>query len=155
MIDTDKIKAVAEEELEGSELFLIDVTSTPQNEVEVVIDSDGSVDIEDCITLSRAIEARFDRDEEDFQLTVTSAGIGYPLKAYRQYLKLLGKPVEVVLRNGMKILAELRAATEDSITLAYTESRSVEGQKRKERFEVVNTYALSEVKSTKEYLDFK
>lgn len=155
MIDTDKIKAIVNSELEGTELFLVDVACTPGNDVEVTIDSDSSVDIEDCVALSRAIESQFDREQEDFQLTVTSAGIGYPLKVLRQYQKLIGRPVEVVLKNGTKVLAELREATQDSITLGYEEMRTVEGKKKKQAFEVVKTYPLAEVKSTKEYLDFK
>ncbi len=155
MIDIDKIKEIAESQLEGTPLFLVDITATPGNEIEVVIDSDGSVDIDDCVALSRAIEERFDREEEDFELTVTSAGIGQPLKLPRQYRKLIGGSVEVLLSNGTKIIAQLRDATDDSITLAYTEMRAVEGKKRKQAFDVVNTYPLSEVKSTKEYLDFK
>ena len=113
------------------------------------------MDIDDCVALSRAIEERLDREEEDFELTVTSAGIGRPLRLLRQYRKLIGRPVEVVLLNGTKIIAELRDADEGSVTLAYREMRAVEGKKRKQGFDVVQTYPLSEIKSTKEYLDFK
>ncbi len=155
MIDTDKIKSIAEQELEGGPLFVIDVKATPSNEVEVTIDSDGDVDIDDCVALSRAIESHFDREEEDFELTVASAGVGYPLKSPRQYKKLIGRPVEIVLKNGTKITAELRGADESSVTVHYTESRAVEGKKRKQLFEVEKTYPLSEIKTTKEFLDFK
>lgn len=155
MIDIDKIKEITGMELEGTDLFLVDVTCSPANEIEVTIDGDCSVDIDDCVKLSRAIEAGLDREEEDFELTVTSAGIGYPLKVLRQYRNLIGRPVEVVLRNGMKILAELRDADEESVTLAYREMRTVEGQKKKQAFDVVDTYRMEEIKSTKEYLDFK
>ncbi|HIW97758.1 MAG TPA: ribosome assembly cofactor RimP [Candidatus Tidjanibacter gallistercoris] len=155
MTDTEKIKAIAESELAGGSLFLVEVNVTPGNEIEVVIDSDGSVDIDDCVALSRAIEERLDRDEEDFELTVTSAGIGRPLKLLRQYRKLIGRPVEVLLHDGTKIIAELRDADAQSLTLAYTEMRPVEGKKRRQATDVVRTYPLSEIKSTKEYLDFK
>lgn len=155
MIDIEKIRAVAEKSLEGSKLFLVEINATPANEIEVVIDSDDSVDIDDCVVLSRAIEGQFDREEEDFELTVTSAGIGQPLKLLRQYLKLLGKPVEVVLRNGIKITAILKDADENSLTLAYREMRTVEGKKRKQEFDIVRTYSSEEIKSAKEYLDFK
>jgi ribosome maturation factor RimP len=155
MIDTEKIKSIAEKETEGTSLFVLDVVATPANEVEVTIDSDGDVDIDDCVALSRAIDAHFDREVEDFQLTVASAGVGYPLKALRQYKKLIGKPVEIVLKNGTKITAELRGADAESVTVFYTESRAVEGKKRKQQFEVEKTYPLSEIKTTKEYLDFK
>ena len=145
MLDLDKIRAVAEDNLAGGELFV----------VEVLIDSDGSVAIENCVALSRAINDRFDRDEEDYELTVASAGIGQPLKIFRQYSKLVGKSVEVVLKNGTKIIAELRDATPETITLVYPEQVAVEGKKRKETVERVKEYPLEEVKWTKEYLDFK
>lgn len=155
MIDKHKIEEIASGLLGDGELFLVEVNITPGNEIEVVIDSDSSVDIDDCVELSRAIEEKLDREEEDFELTVASAGIGQPLRILRQYLKLIGSPVEVVLCNGTKILAELRDADEHSVTLAYKEMRAVEGRKRKQEFEVVQTYQLEEIKSTKEYLDFK
>ena len=113
------------------------------------------MDIDDCADLSRAIEEELDRETEDFELTVTSAGIGQPLKLPRQYKKLIGSPVEVVLKNGTKIIAKLHDADNDTITLAYREMQVVEGKKRKQAVDVVQTYQLSEVKSTTEYLDFK
>ncbi|MBE5032532.1 ribosome assembly cofactor RimP [Gallalistipes aquisgranensis] len=155
MMDTAKIRALAEERLAGSDLFVVDVTCSPANEVEVLVDSDSSVAIEDCVELSRAIEASLDRDVEDFALTVSSAGIGQPLRMLRQYRRLIGRPVEVVLLSGVKLLAELRDATEESVTLAYEEKVAVEGKKRKQLVETVREYPLSEVKSTREYIDFK
>lgn len=155
MIEIHKIEELAYKELEGTPLFLVEVKTNPSNEIEVVIDSDGSVDIDDCVRLSRAIEESLDREDEDFELTVTSAGIGQPLKLLRQYKKLVGKPVEVVLNNGTKIRGELRDADENSITIAYKEMRTVEGKKRKQEFDAVKTYPLCEVKSTREFLDFK
>lgn len=141
--------------MEGSDLFIVDVKVSPANDVELTVDSDTSVSIDTCVELSRSIEAEFDREQEDFSLMVASAGVGQPLKVLRQYRKLIGKPVEVVLKDGVKILAELRDAAEDSITLSYTEKVAVEGKKKKVEVENVRTYPLDEVKTTKEYLDFK
>ena len=70
MIDTKKIIEAAERHLEGTDMFVVDCTCTPGNEVELTIDSDSSVGIDACAELSRAVEAQFDRDEEDFSLTV-------------------------------------------------------------------------------------
>ena len=142
--------------MEGTSLFIVDTKCSADNEIEILVDSDGSVNIDECVALSRAIEAGFDRDAEDFSLTVMSAGIGRPLKVYRQYAKLVGRPVEVLLRNGVKMIATLTAATPDTITVAYDEKVAVEGRKRKETVRVERTYDLdSEVKSTCEWLDFK
>ena len=77
------------------------------------------------------------------------------LKNIRQYRKLIGSSVEVLLKSGVKILAKLDAADEAGITISYTEKQAVEGKKRKVEVEVVNTYSFEEIKYTKEYLDFK
>ena len=89
MIDCTKITEIANAKLVGTDLFVVDCTCSPANEVELLIDSDTSVGIETCVELSRAIEAEFDRDTEDFSLTVASAGIGSELKHLRQYRKLI------------------------------------------------------------------
>ncbi len=154
MLELDKIRGVAEGAL-GDGMFLVDIKMAPGNVVEVVVDSDGSVGIDQCVALSRAINDAFDRDAEDYELTVASAGVGQPLKVFRQYSKLVGRPVEVLLDNGVKIVAELRGATPDSVTLAWEEQVAVEGRKRKEKVERVHEYPLAEVKWTKEWLDFK
>lgn len=155
MIDCKKIAEAAAEELAGTDRYVVECTCTPSNEIELLIDSDTSVSIEDCVALSQAIEARFDRDEEDFSLTVASAGIGSDLKLLRQYRKLIGKSVEVLLANGVKLLAVLEAADDDGITLSYDEKVAVEGRKRKELQHVEKHYRFDEIKYTREYLDYK
>ena len=140
--------------LVGTDLFVVDCTCSPANEVELLIDSDTSVGIETCVELSRAIEAEFDRDTEDFSLTVASAGIGSD-SSTPQYRKLIGKPVEVLLKSGVKILATLDEADQEGLTLSYEEKQAVEGKKRKQTVRVTRRYPFSEIKYTKEYLDFK
>ena len=155
MIDTEKIIAIAERKLEGSEMFVVGCHCSPGNEIELLIDSDTSVSIDACVELSRAVEAEFDRDAEDFSLTVASAGIGSELRCLRQYRKLVGRPVEVLLLSGVKITAQLDAADEEGITLSYEEKQTVEGKKRKQTVRVTRTYPFAEIKSTREFLDFK
>ena len=93
MIDTERIRAIVEEE--GTDLFLVGIKQNTANEIEITVDSDTSVDIDACATLTRKINDAFDREEEDFSLTVMSAGIGQPLILPRQYRKMIGKEVEV------------------------------------------------------------
>ncbi len=155
MIDTKKIEEIAARHLEGTDLFVVSCTVSPANEVELLIDSDTSVAIDACVDLSRAIEAEFDRDVEDFELMVASAGIGSELKSLRQYRKLTGRSVEVLLKSGVKVLARLDEVNDEAITLSYEEKQVVEGKKRKELVKVTRTYTFEEIKHTKEYLDFK
>ena len=155
MIDCQKILEIADRELSGTDMFTVSCKCSPANEVELLIDSDSSVTIERCAELSRTIEAEFDRDAEDFSLTVASAGIGSELKNIRQYRKLIGSSVEVLLLSGIKILAKLDEVTEEALTLSYEEKQTVEGKKRKQLVKVTRTYPFEEIKSTAEHLDFK
>lgn len=155
MIDTKKIVEAVTRKLEGTDLFVVECTSTPGNEIELTIDSDTSVGIDACAELSRAVEAELDREEEDFSLTVMSAGIGSELRSLRQYRKLVGRSVEVLLTSGIKILARLDEVSEEGITLSYEEKQAVEGKKKKQLVTVTRTYPFAEIKSTKEWLDFK
>ena len=150
MIETKKIIEAAERHLEGSDMFVVECTSTPGNEIELTIDSDTSVGIDACAELSRAVEAQFDRDEEDFSLTVMSE-----LKSLRQYRKLAGKSAEVLLTSGVKILAKLEEVTDEGITLSYEEKQAVEGKKKKQLVKVTRSYPFDQIKYTKEWLDFK
>lgn len=155
MIDTKKIVEAVTRKLEGTDLFVVECTSTPGNEIELTIDSDTSVGIDACAELSRAVEAELDREEEDFSLTVMSAGISSELRTLRQYRKLVGRSVEVLLTSGVKILAKLDEVSENDITLSYEEKQSVEGKKKKQLVTVTRPYPFAEIKSTKEWLDFK
>ena len=148
MIDTKKIIEAAERNLQGTDMYVVGCTCTPGNEIELLIDSDTSVAIEACAELSRA-------DEEDFSLTVASAGIGSELKCLRQYRKLVGSTVEVLLTSGIKVLAKLDAADDQGITLSYEEKQAVEGKKKKQLVKVTRSYPFDQIKYTKEWLDFK
>ena len=128
MIDTKKIIEAAERNLQGTDMYVVGCTCTPGNDIELLIDSDTSVAIDACVRLSRSIEEELDRDEEDFSLTVASAGIGSELKCLRQYRKLIGQSVEVLLTSGIKILAKLDAVSENDITLSYEEKQAVSDQ---------------------------
>ena len=142
MIDCQKIRALAESQLVDTDVFIVSCKVSPSNEVELLLDSDTSVQLEPCAAVNRAVNEAM-------------AGIGEELKCERQFRKLVGRPVEGPLLNGTKIRALLDAADGEGITLSYEEKQTVEGKKRKQLVKVVKRYAFTEVKYTKEYLDFK
>ncbi len=139
-------------------MFVVGCSCTTSNEVELIIDSDTHVSIDICATLSKSIEAEYDRDVEDFSLMVASAGIGEELKLLRQYKKLVGGDVEIVLFSGIKIVAKLLGVTEEGITVEYTQRQTVEtasGKKKKQDVTVEESYIFEQIKSTCEYINFK
>ena len=155
MIDSKKVIEIAERHLADSDMFVVECKVSPMGDIELLIDSDTAVKLEDCAALNRAIEAELDREVEDYSLMVASAGIGSELKQLRQYKKILGSSVEVLLKDGVKVLAKLNDANESGIQISYEEKQLVEGKKRKVTVEVTKDFAWEEIKYVKEYLDFK
>ena len=119
------------------------------------IDNDEAVSIDDCVELSRYIEEHLDRDAEDFELEVGSAGITSPFKVLRQYEKNVGNEVEVLTRNGVKLTGVLKSADEDSFVVTVTKQVKPEGAKRKITVEEDQTYTYNEIKYTKYLIRFK
>ena len=155
MIDVKLVTEIAERHLEGSDMYVVECKISPMGEIELLIDSDTAVKLEDCAALNRAIEAELDREVEDYSLMVASAGIGSELQRLRQYNKIIGSSVEVLLKDGIKLLAKLNSADEAGIAISYEEKQVVEGKKRKVTVEVTKDYKWEDIKYVKEYLDFK
>ena len=136
-------------------LYIIEVTVSKDNDVEVTIESEeGKVELEDCVAISRFFETKFDRETEDYSLTVTSAGLDQPFKVLKQFVKAVGKKVEVQLKGGKKMVAVLEAADEESITLKYSQKEAVEGQKKKEIVEHVDRFTMDQVNSVRPFVEF-
>ena len=103
MIDKNVVTRIVNEWLEGKDYFLVDITVSPDDKIVVEIDHAEGVWIDDCVELSRYIESKLNREEEDYELEVGSAGIGQPFKVLKQYLIHIGTDVEVLAKDGKKI----------------------------------------------------
>lgn len=155
MIDKNLVRGIVEEWLENKEYFLVDVEVTPDDRIVVEIDHKEGVWIEDCAELSRFIEERLSRDEEDYELEVGSAGIGQPFKVVQQYINCIGKDVEVLLADGKKLGGILKSVDAPQFVVTVKEKQTVEGKKRPQLVEVDKALSMDEVKWTKEVLNFK
>ena len=155
MIDRNIVSGIVNEWLEDKEYFLVDIEVTPDNKIVVEIDHAEGVWIDDCVELSRFIESKLDREEEDYELEVGSAGIGQPFKVLQQYLIHIGKEVEVLTREGKKLEGVLKDANEENMTLTIQKKVKPEGAKRPKLVEEDITYTYSEIKYTKYLISFK
>ena len=102
MIASSFIKELVEEHLQTTGLFLVDVLVKPDNTIIVILDGNEAVTIDDCVRISRLIERSLDRDKEDFELKVMSAGADAPFRDERQYRKNIGRKVKVITKEGVK-----------------------------------------------------
>lgn len=155
MIDRNMLITLTEEYLKDTTNYLVDLTLGSDNSIIVEIDNDEGVDIDQCAALSRHIEAQLDRDSEDFELTVTSAGLTSPFKTVRQYRKYEGKEVEVLTRTGVKQSGILRSSDDEGFTLTITRKVKPEGAKRKQEVEEDLRFSYDDVKYTKYLIRFK
>jgi ribosome maturation factor RimP len=132
MITEEKIVQLVREKLEGSGIFLVDVKVKPANKIHIFMDDESKgLAISDCVEMSRYIESHFDRDQEDFELEVSSPGMDQPLKVYKQYLKSVGRQVAVILKDGTKHVGKLIAADENGITVEKTRTERTDPSKKK------------------------
>ncbi len=154
MISVFHIRELAETALQDTDCFLVDVHVTPMNKIIVLIDREGSVAIGQCVSVSRFIEKSLDREVEDFELEVSSAGLDQPFKVLRQYTKNIGKEVDVKLIDGKKVKGNLVNANDKEITLMQITKERIEGRKAKQNVEKNITIALPEIKETKIVIKF-
>ena len=139
-----------EEILAGTDKFLMEVVVQPTNRIFVYLDSDTSITIHDCQEISRIIESRLDRDNENYDLTVSSYGIDSPLKMLRQYRKNIGKEMNLFTNEGKTITGVLVKVGEDSLELEHP----VKNQKKEIKRD--NTHLpLSEIKTAKLIVRFE
>ena len=155
MIDKQTIYSIVEQGLQGRDCFLVDVNVAPGNVISVEIDNKEGVDIERCEKLHRFIEAHLDRDVEDYELEVGSAGITAPFKVVAQYRKNVGNEVETLTTDGRKLTGVLDRCDDEGFVLSVVKKVKPEGAKRK--IEVTEEVPLkyNEVKYTKYLIRFK
>ena len=150
----EDIKNIANPILEAKNLFLVDLKISGENVIELYIDALTGVNIQTCIEISREIESHFNRDEEDFELTVSSAGIGYPFKVEKQYQKNFGKNVEIKTKDNRKLSGILKSFDRQSITIEYEEKRTIAGKKKKEIVKAELPINREDIKEIKDEIKF-
>ena len=154
-MNVSEIKDALQSELVARGCFLVDVSVSKDNDIVVTIESEnGKIELDDCVSLSRYFETCFDREAEDYSLTVSSAGLDQPFKVFKQFEKAVGTKVEVQLKGGRKMIALLEDADEDSVTLKYSVKEAVEGKKKKELVEHVDRFTMDQVNAVRPFIEF-
>ncbi len=140
MIDKALLTRSVEKAIENTDLFIVDIKVSPQNNIVVELDSPTSIDIDTCAAVTRAIEKDFDRDTEDYELEVGSAGLTSPF---------------ILTRDGRKLHAVLTAVADDNFTFEYPVKYKEPGAKRPTTVMESETLPFSEAKSVKYMISFK
>ena len=155
MIEKNEVKTIVEEWLAGNDYFLVDVMFTPDDRIVVEIDHADGVWIEDCAALSRYLQEKLGDDLGNYELEVGSVGIGQPFKVAQQYSNHIGKDVEVLTAEGVKVQGVLTAVDGDNFIVVVKEKQKLEGKKRPVMVDVEKSYNMNNIKYTKYLLSFK
>jgi ribosome maturation factor RimP len=158
MIKKETILALAQERIDelNRNLFIVDLTISASHVIHLEIDSEvGSVSIDDCIRVSRNIEHNLDREEQDFELSVSSAGIDKPLRNWKQYPKNVGRSLKIKTTDGRKLEGKLITVEEKFIEINFEETVQVEGKKKKEKVNQVVQLDFDHIQEAKIVVSFK
>ena len=148
MISESYIRQLVEEKLEGTDMFIVELSVSSNNKIIIEIDGMSGVAIVDCVEVSRQIESNLDRDQEDFELQVSSAGIDKPLRDKRQFEKNIGREVKILLQDSAELKGELLEVG-NSLKLKLPASKK---KKLPEREEII---AWEDIRETKILISFK
>ncbi len=155
MIQKETINQIVNDYLATTDYYLVDVSVSTDSRISVEIDSFDGVELDFCIVLSKHIEAQFDREVQDFELEVSSAGLTEPFKVIKQYEKNIGNEVEVLTKKGIKLVGVLSNVTDEFFSINIEKKVLLEGSKRKTTINEETSFLYSEIKHTKYIIRFK
>ena len=141
MITVERITELIEKKIEGTDIFLVEVTVKPGNVIRVHVDTPEGISIDECAEISRFVNASLDRDAEDFALEVSSPGLGGAFRVKQQYEKSVGRQIEVLYTDGVKVKGSLESVSGTGIVL------QVSGK--------LTEIGFNEIKTAKEIIAFK
>lgn len=154
MIDKEKVKRLVEEKLDDK-MFLVEITVNERNNINVFVDSYDGLTIDQCVAISRHVEHSFDREEEDFELQVSSPGLSEKFKVKEQFYKYTGRLVEVTTTDDLKLEGVILEANVDGIILETTSREIPEGHKKKQLVIKQHNFKYDEIKNAKAVISFK
>src|SRR6185369_97786 len=129
------------------ENFLVDVKIRPGNNIKVFVDADHGISIDKLARYNRSLYRQIEESglfpNNDFSLEISSPGLEEPLKLRRQYLKNIGRYVEIILKDGIKKEGKLITATDGGVVI-----EEEKGNKKKKEV-IQHSLSYDDIKTTK------
>ena len=154
MIEKNHINEIISNLIDDTELFIVDLTVKPGNGISVLVDSIKGVTIDEIAALTKSIDSNLNRDDEDYELEVSSPGLSHPFKVIQQYYKNIGREIEILCNNGQKYVGKLLSVNTECFTVEIQRKFKPEGRKKPEIIIEQQQYKYDEVKSTKIVINF-
>lgn len=155
MYQKETIETIVNKWIDTKDVFIVDIIINRSNAIKVEIDSNHGIGIVECIELTNFIHANLDREKEDYELEVSSPGLGQKFKVIKQYFKNIGEHVEVTDNEGKKIVGKLKSANEKGFNIEVEKKVKRPGEKKAVMEIEELSYTYSNTKSVKNIIDFK
>jgi len=139
MITSETIRGRIENDLYAKGFFLVDIQVKPSGKIVVFVDNFGGITLDDCVSITQLIESKIDRNQEDYELEVSSPGLDNPLKLPVQYKKNAGRFLRVITLDGSTMEGRIKEADDDKFILETV------GMKKKERKKEENPAQFVEI----------
>ena len=117
MITDSAISELVEKHIQGSDIFLVEVTVKAGNAIRIHVDKPEGISIVECVGISRFLNGELDRDVEDFSLEVSSPGLTAPFKVKQQYEKYMGRPIDILFTDGTRTTGKIESVADESVVL--------------------------------------
>lgn len=153
MINKKYIEDLIHESLRDTDRFVVGLKISTDNKISVFIDGDSGVTIRNCVELSRHIEGNLDREKEDFELNVASAGADHPFTLLRQYKNNIGNSVQVTDTDGIKVLGKLISADGNGVEI-HEEIKNKNKKVKKTILGDIISIPMERIKETKRIITF-
>jgi len=161
MINKEQITNIVKEILssekdkfQDNDIFFVEAKVTNDNRITVFIDSFEGAKVADCARLNRGIEEKLDRENEDFELIVSSAGLDKPFKVLNQYKKNIGKTVEVQTIDGEKLKGEIINVSNSEFTIKPKGKKGKKKNKTNIELEEEQIFKFEYIKQVKVIITF-
>ncbi|MGM0647724.1 MAG: ribosome assembly cofactor RimP [Bacteroidota bacterium] len=152
MIDKQHIEELIESKLENTSYYLVGCTVSKDNQIMVVLDGDNDVSIDQCSSISRYLVSRLDRDQEDYELQVTSYGADKPLLMHRQYRKYLNRSLVLLTTDDEIVEGTLLSVDQHKLEVEPIIKPKKKGMKSKRGD--IRSFLLKELKEIKPVMKF-
>jgi len=155
MVNKQLVEELLYEAIDAEKEFLVEFNISASSNITVLVDSMDGLTIQRCVEISRHIEHNLDREEADFDLRVSSPGLGESFVVPQQYKKNLGRNLEIVTNAEEKIEGELISFEGTTVTIKTERMERVEGKKKKQLIVEEKQFSLENIKTAKVIIAFK
>jgi ribosome maturation factor RimP len=138
---------VEEKLAEKPGVFLVSLKMQAGGKLIILIDGDNGLGITDCVDVSRHVGYHLEEEnvvDEAYNLEVSSPGIDTPLTLPRQYVKNIGRQVEIKTTDGLKREGKLLAIGADHVLIE--ENIKIKGKKAELVEKSIPTDTIAETK---------